>query len=572
MALNPSYIIENNVGIPQDVVERLLAITDEAFRLWGEVLAGDADLTVRIRLVDSTSTGTASATWGNGTNLGIFEGRYVLVGAPAYELQTGVDTGGSSHDVVINISRDYLLNELYLDPTPQTRGETPGDKTDALSVMLHEIGHALGFTGYHGSQYESSYATGFDLRRVTLDGDLYFDGPNVARVLGDLLDLTIGNTAHYGNSNAYPGDNADPRLGLMNGVVFYRGYHYEISELDLAILADTGVGTILDDILNVPLHDYLRGGGGDDQIFGGSITNHLFGDEGADFLSGASGDDELYGGAGHDILIGGADNDMLDGGAGFDLASYIDASGSVRVDLSLEGVAQDTGNAGYDTLLSIEGLEGSGFADHLSGRSGADDIRGLAGNDEIFGRAGSDVLSGGLGNDMLVGGAGWDEIHGGGWSDTLFGDNGNDRLFGDYGKDLLVGGGQNDILDGGVGDDVLIGSWGMDVMTGGAGADSFVFESGHSGRWQGNADRILDFSGAEGDVIDLSAIDAVAGGADDAFTFTGSGAFTGIAGELVSYVAGGNTYVAGDTDGDGAADFIIRLDGVVDLTSGDFVL
>ncbi|QZD89421.1 hypothetical protein K3148_11455 [Qipengyuania aurantiaca] len=46
-------------------------------------------------------------------------------------------------------------------------------------------------------------------------------------------------------------------------------------------------------------------------------------------------------------------------------------------------------------------------------------------------------------------------------------------------------------------------------------------------------------------IVDLSAIDAVAGGEDDAFSFTASGAFTGTVGELVSYVAGGNTFLGG---------------------------
>lgn len=39
------------------------------------------------------------------------------------------------------------------------------------------------------------------------------------------------------------------RLDLMDGVLFYRGYSYTVGELDLAILADTGLGTILDDVL-----------------------------------------------------------------------------------------------------------------------------------------------------------------------------------------------------------------------------------------------------------------------------------------------------------------------------------
>ena len=34
----------------------------------------------------------------------------------------------------------------------------------------------------------------------------------------------------------------------------------------------------------------------------------------------------------------------------------------------------------------------------------------------------------------------------------------------------------------------------------------------------------------------------------------------------------GNSYLAGDVDGDGVADFLIRFDGKVDLTMADFIL
>ena len=59
---------------------------------------------------------------------------------------------------------------------------------------------------------------------------------------------------------------------------------------------------------------------------------------------------------------------------------------------------------------------------------------------------------------------------------------------------------------------------------------------------------------------------------NEAFTFIGSQAFHHTAGELRSEVVGGNTYVTGDTDGDGIADFMIRLDGTHALVGADFVL
>ena len=59
---------------------------------------------------------------------------------------------------------------------------------------------------------------------------------------------------------------------------------------------------------------------------------------------------------------------------------------------------------------------------------------------------------------------------------------------------------------------------------------------------------------------------------DQAFAFIGSGAFTGTAGELRTFQGGTTTYLQGDTNGDGLADFLIRLDGLHTLGGGDFML
>jgi len=58
-----------------------------------------------------------------------------------------------------------------------------------------------------------------------------------------------------------------------------------------------------------------------------------------------------------------------------------------------------------------------------------------------------------------------------------------------------------DTLSGTAGADVLIGGGGKDAITGGAGADTFVYRA-----MSDAGDRITDFSAAEGDRLDLSAI------------------------------------------------------------------
>jgi len=121
---------------------------------------------------------------------------------------------------------------------------------------------------------------------------------------------------------------------------------------------------------------------------------------GNDIFRGGGGADTVYGGSGDDLLEGGPGNDLLDGQDGTDTASYESATGMVSIFLDNTG-PQNTGGAGTDTLISIENLVGSAFADQLFGNSQANVIRGGAGNDYINGGAGNDQLYGDAGNDTL---------------------------------------------------------------------------------------------------------------------------------------------------------------------------
>jgi Ca2+-binding RTX toxin-like protein len=111
---------------------------------------------------------------------------------------------------------------------------------------------------------------------------------------------------------------------------------------------------------------------------------------GADHISGLGGDD---------ILIGLGSPDVLDGGAGTDTADHSASSAGVTINL-----ATGTGHGGDaegDTLIGIEHVIGSAFADNLTGTKGADILEGGGGNDVLNGGGGADILLGGAGNDMI---------------------------------------------------------------------------------------------------------------------------------------------------------------------------
>jgi len=229
-------------------------------------------------------------------------------------------------------------------------------------------------------------------------------------------------------------------------------------------------------------------------------------------------------------------------------------------------------------------ITGSGFADTLIGG---------AGNDTLVAAQNDTLLDGGIGSDTLNVGAAFTSTGNAQIANienllltaavtlnlsnqtegfSIIGSSGADRITGGGDVDSINGQAGNDTIVGGAGGDRIIGGTGADILTVGLGADQFIYTGltestvSPSGR-----DSILDFSSAQGDQINLSAIDAVTRGSDDAFTFTN--VFHHISGELISVASGTNFIVQGDTNGDGIADFAIRVSNAATApTSSDFIL
>lgn len=180
-----------------------------------------------------------------------------------------------------------------------------------------------------------------------------------------------------------------------------------------------------------------------------------------------------------------------------------------------------------------------------------DGLRGGAGNDTLHGLGGDDLpLKGGAGNDTISGGAG------------------NDLLFGETGNDKLLGGSGNDTLNGGDG---------VDLLTGGLEQDVFTFaNASESGISPKTRDTITDFNHVQGDLIDLSALDAntkLAGKQD--FTFIGSKEFSADATAQLRFDVKTHILYA-STDANNTPEFSVSLVGVnklvaADLTLGDMI-
>jgi Ca2+-binding RTX toxin-like protein len=199
--------------------------------------------------------------------------------------------------------------------------------------------------------------------------------------------------------------------------------------------------------------DTLVGRGGDDDLVGGEGRDEADysgaegrievsladgeavddGDGGADGLrrvedvvGGPRGDDlrgngrgnRLAGGGGDDLVSGGGGADDLSGGDGTDSAVYREAPSGVTVNLR-RALAPDDGTGTQDTVVSVEGVIGSGFDDAIVGDSFANVLMGGDGDDRLAGGSGGDRLEGRAGDDQLDGSPGFDRCIGGQGVDLL---------------------------------------------------------------------------------------------------------------------------------------------------------
>jgi Ca2+-binding RTX toxin-like protein len=164
--------------------------------------------------------------------------------------------------------------------------------------------------------------------------------------------------------------------------------------------------------------------------YGGSDTilavENATGSAFADVIVGDASDNMLRGDGGRDRLVGGAGDDSLNGGSGTDTVAYPSDPSHVNVNLTA-GTATD-GSGDSDSLVKIENVVGSAFADSITGSAGADSLQGGSGADTISGRDGNDTLKGGRGNDGLFGGPGNDFLDGGPGADTCKPGTGNDTV------------------------------------------------------------------------------------------------------------------------------------------------
>jgi hypothetical protein len=131
----------------------------------------------------------------------------------------------------------------------------------------------------------------------------------------------------------------------------------------------------------------------------------------------------------------------------------------------------------------------------------------------------------------------------------------------------------NQTLNGSDAADMFLLGGGLDTVFGRGGTDLFRFLPSAIGPASANATTLQDVSLAAGEVIDLSAIDAIAATlANDAFSFIGTAPFGGVAGQLRWQDEGALKRVQGDVTGDALADITLLVQTTTPLDATWFAL
>jgi Ca2+-binding RTX toxin-like protein len=155
----------------------------------------------------------------------------------------------------------------------------------------------------------------------------------------------------------------------------------------------------------------MLGGEGSDELTAGDESDDTLVDgPGDDTLRGGGGDDAILGNAGHDVLFGEGGNDLflsssicegdtVDGGEGRDNASWAKFGEGVEADLATgqagrpgAGATPLCSSGSLDSLVGIEDLEGSNFADTFYGDAGPNQLLGHEGADSFYAGAGEDLI------------------------------------------------------------------------------------------------------------------------------------------------------------------------------------
>ncbi len=355
--------------------------------------------------------------------------------------------------------------------------------TDTLSNIERAYGTG-GNDAFYGNAWDNQFR-GFAGNDTMVGGDGFDDfRPGLGADSADGTPGANGNQSYDDRDRVHYAD-LTPSTGGLGVIVNLSGTSVTFETFTVAANTARDTGGSADTLIDI---ERARGTNGRD-YFIGSLTANLR--------------EERFEG------LGGAD--YFDGQAGFDLVTYQNETSSfsgqgfggtmgiiANLSASAITVGSNTVQAGTardsygytDTLVNIEGITGTAFADYMVGGAGYSYFRPWGGADTIDGGGGDkDFLSffvddaffvtpgAGAVVNMVAGTAvqfqdgatvtfsNIEDIGGSERNDSITGNAVNNTLSGDDGADTIDGGDGDDTVNGGTGADSLVGGAGVDVVS-----------------------------------------------------------------------------------------------------------
>lgn len=235
-----------------------------ALDIWGAVI--DSNAVVKLRVEADSAVARTGGTFSNGRFLGRDRaGNSIFQPGPLSVIQKGANPGGPT-DLFFRVNAAFVQANYWFDPTPENRGDEtpPPGRTDFVSIVLHELGHALGVGGTRivarGPDYGSfpKFVNPFDvLSYFSGDGKplgpangptaMFFAGAAAAALFGSHVPLShVGPNHRLQSQDFYHlgacGAPAAITTSLMNGcsVPIGAAPRLKITDLDKAVLRDLG--------------------------------------------------------------------------------------------------------------------------------------------------------------------------------------------------------------------------------------------------------------------------------------------------------------------------------------------
>jgi hypothetical protein len=246
--LSPDSLFQRNIRAAADT--------------WGAQFNSNATVVVR---VDTTSYSVRAG--GTGT-LGRFlyenaAGKDIWEPGVLTRILTGDNPGEDffGYDIVLGFDASYVDGHYWFDPQPTLRTDSvPGSKGDFISVVMHELGHGFGLTGYRdftGQIFGDVGTIVDDLSYFGGNGQpfgpsgapnpMFFGGDQAAAVYGADLPLThkplgdlLATQNFYHLSACDPGAPDGLETTLMNGCEIPTGDRLFLTPVDRALFGDLG--------------------------------------------------------------------------------------------------------------------------------------------------------------------------------------------------------------------------------------------------------------------------------------------------------------------------------------------